>query len=137
MASGNFTTGSMTPSITQLAACGSTSNVVSGGHQFEESEKMATQYLTPRGQTRALRTHCLSEVMAATGDEKARFNRAVRDGAVAYLDTFIGRRRIVSVNTDWWYHDEDGRGWCGCNDYDWAALLRQAGVARNRLFGGA
>ena len=40
MASGNFTTGSLTPSITQLAACGSTSNVVSGGHQFEESEAM-------------------------------------------------------------------------------------------------
>jgi len=45
MASGNFTNGSMTPSITQLAACGSTSNVVSGGHQFEGRAQMQpTEY---------------------------------------------------------------------------------------------
>ena len=40
MASGNFTTGSLTPSITQLAACGSTSNVVSGGHQSRRGMAM-------------------------------------------------------------------------------------------------
>ena len=75
MASGNFTTDSLTPSITQLAACGSTSNVVSGGRQVTEgramAEKVYVYWREPILKNGALQSKCFGPRYSAQTMRKA------------------------------------------------------------------
>lgn len=78
-------------------------------------------------------------VTAACADEMARFNAAVRNGAVARLTTHCGTYDVAMVRADWFYITPKanagfGFSWAGCNDGVWADLMRQAGVTRNPLF---
>lgn len=79
-------------------------------------------------------------MMAASKDERDRANAAIAAGGVAIIDTFVGSYRVTGVTSDWWYasHPADKapdwantRSWAGCNDGQWADILRQLGVVRN------
>lgn len=70
-------------------------------------------------------------MMAASADERIRFNRAIANGARVILPTAFGPYRVTSVGQDWWYQTDALRSFAGCNDGCWADLLAQAGVARN------
>ena len=82
-------------------------------------------------------------LLAATADERTRFNAALANGATATLPTAFGPYTVDGVDADWWYHCHpasanqnwaNARSFAGCNDGAWADLLAQAGVARNPRF---
>lgn len=84
----------------------------------------------------------LSAVSAAVADEQARFNAALAAGARAHLTvaTYPAPLLVSRVDAAFWYYTPASNGgfgssWAGCNDGTWADLLRQAGVARNPMFG--
>jgi hypothetical protein len=80
----------------------------------------------------------LARHSAAVADEGARFNEAIRAGAVVMLPTFSGSYRVQYVDQDFFYHTDGnggfGQSWAGCNNAVWADLLQQAGIERNPLY---
>lgn len=84
-----------------------------------------------------------SQVSEATADERRRFNRAIENGARVYIEPAQGGCYIIRyIDANWFYHTTVegqssfvyGMTWAGCNDAQWARLLRDAGVSRNPLF---
>lgn len=83
-------------------------------------------------------------IMAAAKDERDRMNEAVHNGKEIIVKTFCGNYTLDYVTDDWWYHTHpqgqtsnwmNQRSWCGCNDGDWAEMMKQAGLKRNHLWG--
>ena len=88
-------------------------------------------------------TQRLTLVREAVKDEHARVNQAVSQGKVALVHTFCGDHVLDSVDSEFWYHTHkvgqsntymNTRSWAGCNDGDWADIMRQLGLERNPLF---
>ncbi len=81
-------------------------------------------------------------VREAVTDEHTRFNRALGNGAMVYMDTFAGRYRVTGargfdITSVPVYEDgREGyqRTWMLANDGRWETLLKEAGVVRNPLF---
>ena len=82
-------------------------------------------------------------VNQAVTEELARVNKRIADGAVAYVHTFCGDYQLDYVTREWWYithpkgQSKNGlnqRSWAGCNDSDWADIMKQLGEARNEYF---
>ncbi|KKL14133.1 hypothetical protein LCGC14_2518790 [marine sediment metagenome] len=82
-------------------------------------------------------------VHEAVTDEHTRFNKALGNGAMVYMDTFAGRYRVTGargfdITSVPVYQDGreggDQRTWMLANDSRWAQLLKEAGVERNPLF---
>ena len=78
--------------------------------------------------------HRTLAIRAACVNEQTRMNQAISRGARVYITTFLGRRLLKRVTTDWQYHDAAGRSWAGCNDGDWANMMTQAELWRERIF---
>ena len=90
------------------------------------------QTMTRRERREAADRH--ERVTEACASERKRFNAAIRPGYEPILQTFIGPQHVVRVTHDWWYQTREGRSWCGCNDGDWANMMAQLGLARDREF---
>lgn len=85
----------------------------------------------------------MAAVSAACADEIARFNSALRNGAVAVLETSgFGRLFVLGCSEDFVLttsvtgHSDwitNSRAYIA-NDGRWTSLLEQTGVARNPLF---
>lgn len=90
--------------------------------------------------TNSIAAKRLQAVFAAAADERRRMNEALHNGAAVVIRTFCGEYRVTAVSDDWWYSSlpvsgsRDSRSWCGCNDGQWADMMRQAGIDRNPLF---
>ena len=83
------------------------------------------------------------QVLAATADERARFNAALAAGKTATLETAFGPHEVTAVDDNFWYttypagrtRDQfSRRSFAGCNDGSWDGLLEQVGESRNDLF---
>ena len=85
----------------------------------------------------------LDQITAALNDERARLNQAIGRGAQVIITTHSGRYQVDAIDHNHWYqsHNEGSpkgftnqHGWAGCNDAQWADMLKQAGLGRNELF---
>jgi hypothetical protein len=82
-------------------------------------------------------------VNEAAQEELNRMNESVQSGKTVLVKTFLGNYVLDYVDNDWWYHTHpqgqtsswmNQRSWCGCNDGDWAEMMKQAGLDRNYLW---
>lgn len=80
-------------------------------------------------------------VGAACMDEISRLNQAIVAGAVVTIKvaTYTEPLQVSMVDANFLYYTPKANGgfgfhWHGCNDGQWAEMLRMAGVPRNPLF---
>ena len=80
----------------------------------------------------------LTAVREAVVDEQIRVNAAIKSGKVAHVQTFNGPYVLRYVDSNFDYHTDGnggfGQTWSGCNDGEWARIMRELGLDRNRLF---
>ncbi len=85
----------------------------------------------------------LAKVTEALMVERMAVSQALSNGKKITLTTAFGEYELVRVSTDMWYgtypvgqirNQFSHRSFAGCNDGQWADILKQAGVARHPLF---